>query len=204
MSTFSDANARTIEAYDEDFASYIAHTTSEISGDHRQWLDDLLSEVDLSARILEIGAGFGRDASYIISKGYDIDATDASQSAVNELRRRNLPARKFNVLSDKIDQPYDFIFAAAVFTHFTENDLRLALRNLKPHINPGGMLSFTTKYGNSERWRMHKMKGSRYFSYWNENSISRILLEEGYLAIETERILEDVWLMVKCRVEHGS
>ena len=69
-------------------------------------------------RLLEIGCGEGRDAVYLLHRGYDLLATDVSLEAIRFCRRQ-FPAfaerfQKLDCITESIPQRYDFIYAVAV------------------------------------------------------------------------------------------
>ena len=99
-------------------------------------------------RMLEIGCGEGRDAAALMAKGCDLLATDVSPHAVEDCRAR-FPQwkehfRMLDCLKDKLEEPFDFIYAMAVLhmlvldedragfwqffhDHLTENGLGLVM-----------------------------------------------------------------------------
>lgn len=67
---------------------------------------------------LEIGCGEGRDAKFLLERGYDLLATDISPEAVDFCRRENPEfAGRFQVLDcigGRLERKFDFIYAVAV------------------------------------------------------------------------------------------
>lgn len=72
----------TIETYEKEFSKYLEKTSSEISGDSKEYLDQVLSNLDKNMTILEIGTATGRDAEYIGSKGFNILRSDVVDSFI--------------------------------------------------------------------------------------------------------------------------
>lgn len=192
-------NETTLQTYQEHFNNYINKTFSETSGSQKEWIDSILGRVSVDATILEIGSAFGRDAKYIQDAGYDITVTDAFDAAVNELKNRGFAATKLNILTDEPQGEYDLIFAFAVFLHFTEEELRLVLAKLKPHIKDDGLLAFSVKQGDGEEWTSEKMDGPRYFHYWQKEPLTELVQECGYELVEVGNIDDSQkWLAVTC------
>ena len=134
------------EAYDDRYRQVHALGLS--------WTDDAPSPIvrevlaryaiGKSQRILEIGAGEGRDALGLLSDGYHLLASDVSPEAV-EYCRRKMPqyAKSFTVL-DAVegmhDGTYDFIYAVAVIHMLTADTDRAAfLAFIRNHLTDGGI-----------------------------------------------------------------
>lgn len=101
------------------------------------------------ARVLDVGAGCGRDVTRLRNAGYDAVGVDASPAMV-ELGRREyglqpqhllvdeLPA--LSTLRERTNAPFDAVLVAATLQHVSENDLLDALYQLKNQVAPGGFL----------------------------------------------------------------
>ena len=65
------------------------------------------------SRILELNSGTGIDASYFVSQGHSVLATDLSDGMISELKKKGLQARQLSY--DKLDQlksePFDYVFS---------------------------------------------------------------------------------------------
>ncbi|OJU87543.1 hypothetical protein BGO17_00920 [Candidatus Saccharibacteria bacterium 49-20] len=173
-------NSQTLATYNTKVQTYIDTSPSEVFGPLQVWIDVNLDALSKDARILEIGSGTGKDAKYIVSKGYSMELTDASQGFIDHLRSEGLEARLLNAIEDDLGKNYDMIFADAVFLHFTEPELRLVLRKVHTALNSTGRLAFTLKAGEGEESTTRKMDGPRYFHFWLEDEITQILKETGF------------------------
>lgn len=173
-------NKETIEAYNRAFDKYIEESPQFVSDELKLWIDDNLSHLDKSAKILEIGSGSGKDANYFASQGYSMELTDASDGFVEYLNRTGYVARRLNILVDDIQSNYDMIFADAVFLHFTEEELMFVLYKSYKAIKDGGRLAFTLKVGDGEESTNRKLDAPRYFHYWQKAEIEKILKNVGF------------------------
>ena len=100
----------------------------QVPGENLRWfmeepspiVGQVLSEygIPANAKFLEIGCGEGRDARFLLKRGYDVLATDVSAEAVAYCRRENPKvAARFQVLDcikDRLETRFDFIYAVAV------------------------------------------------------------------------------------------
>lgn len=179
-----DANARTRLAYEAHAGAYIARTTNEVSAEARAWLDRALQGLPRSARVLEIGSAFGRDAAYIQSKGFDVVCTDATEAFLRELSARGFAARRLDVLTDDIEGRYDLILANAVLLHFTRPQFDLVAVKLARALEAKGRLAISLKAGEGEGWSDAKLGVPRYFCYWQADEVSERLSGAEFASVE--------------------
>lgn len=195
-------NERTLQTYQDKFTNYVSMTAQETTGHQQVWIEHLLSMIHQDDPILEIGSAFGRDASFIMNKGYrNLLVTDAFDAAIEELKKRGFDnAQKLNVLTDEPDGTYSLILAAAVFLHFSEDELQTVLSNLHDHIREDGFLAFSVKQGNGEEWSEHKMDEPRFFKYWQGEPLKKMIEASGYKVLEIGNIDDsEKWLAVTCQ-----
>ena len=182
----TDSNKRTISAYEEHIAEYINGTPNEVTGDVKKWIDKTLIGLNPSSKILEIGSAFGRDASYIESKGYVVQRTDATLGFVEYLQKLGFNSQKLNILEDDTEETYDLIFADAVLLHFTKSETAIVLDKVFKALNSTGKFSFSLKQGEGDEWSDAKLNAPRYFCYWNQADITKLLLSKGFNNIQCE------------------
>lgn len=101
--------------------------------------------VEKSSNVLELGCGEGRDAIYLLSEGYNVLAVDYSKTVINKcnLLTQNKYINnfmQFDLIEDKLNKKFDFIYSVAVIHMFVEQDHRDAFYNfIKNHLNPNGI-----------------------------------------------------------------
>ncbi|CCD84820.1 conserved protein of unknown function [Bradyrhizobium sp. ORS 285] len=107
------------------------------------------------ARVLDIGAGTGRDAAWFASLGHRVVAvepTDALRLRAMQLHASpaitwiddSLP--ELAVLASRAE-PFDLVMMTAVFMHLDEPQRRRALPNIAARLAPGGLLIMTLRHG---------------------------------------------------------
>ena len=147
---------RDYEAYDDRYR--------QVHGQDLRWFADVPTPIvgqvlerygiTKSAGILEIGCGEGRDAGYLLERGYDVLATDVSPAAIDYAGNR-FPqfADRFQVLdclSEKLPEKFDFIYAVAVIHMLVPDGDRAGFyRFIRDHLAPGGEALICTM-GNGE------------------------------------------------------
>ena len=97
----------------------------------------------INSKILEIGCGEGRDAYLLLTKGFDVLATDVSCEAVSYCKKK-FPdfAEHFQVVdcvTEKLGKKFDFIYAVAVIHMLvSDNDRNAFYRFIREHLSSNG------------------------------------------------------------------
>ncbi|MBA5776768.1 class I SAM-dependent methyltransferase [Stappia sp. F7233] len=110
-----------------------------------------------SARIVDIGAGTGRDAAWLTGKGHHVTAVEP----VDELRKAGMqlhPEEAISWINDCLpelvtlrrQQPFDLVLLSAVWHHLQNSERQAALRNLKNIAVQGGLLIISLRHGGKE------------------------------------------------------
>lgn len=200
-----EANLTTLATYQDNFDKYVLGTPSEVGGTQKEWIESVLARIDNDAKIFEIGSAFGRDAAFMQEAGYmNVTVTDAFDAAVDTLKVHGFEkVKKFNALTDDLEDEYDLIFASAVFLHFTEREFKSTLNKLRSNLGRSGLLAFTVKQGEGEEWSSAKMEAPRFFHYWQKESLREAVQSCGYkiLEITMNEEFSQKWLAVTCTPE---
>ena len=108
------------------------------------------------ARVLDVGAGTGRDAAALAGRGYTVDAVEP----VAELRRvaeRLHPGCGVTWRAGALPEipgvrgPYDVVLLSAVWMHLRPEERPVAMRRLAALLAPGGLLLITLRRGERVR-----------------------------------------------------
>lgn len=156
-------NSATLQSYEARVQEYIDGTSQTVGGAVKDWIDAALVGFSPEARIVELGSAFGRDAAYIVSKGFEVECTDAVAGFVSQLQAKGFNARHYNALTDDLGDEYDLIFANAVLLHFNKAELASVLKKLLHSLKRGGRLAFSLKRGQGEAWSVAKIGAPRFF-----------------------------------------
>ena len=107
------------------------------------------------ARLLDIGAGTGRDAAGFAALGYDVVAAEPTD-ALREGAKRLHAAARVEWLDDGLPElavlrrrndGFDVVTMTAVWMHLDEAERRRAMPNVASLLRPGGILAMTLRYG---------------------------------------------------------
>ena len=147
---------------------YLSKTFAEV---HRSWLHLLTPILNKpNARILDLGAGAGRDSRYLAEQGQanhiDVTAIEPADSLADIGRAQtqglnvswlndSLPALE-NVTAQEIS--FDLILLSAVWMHIPASLRARSLRKLANLLKPGGKLVISLRHGKSTDARvMHEV-----------------------------------------------
>jgi SAM-dependent methyltransferase len=145
-------------------------------------------------RLLEVGAGTGGFVNVALSRGWKVDATEVSQTALRVLRTTNATVSAGDVTSaGYADAQFDLVVSVEVVEHLPAPLSHL--RELSRITRPGGLLLLTTPNFNGLsrhllgiRWRV---VDPEHLGYFTPLTVSRLLREVGYQWVQvTSRSLD--------------
>ena len=113
-------------------------------------LDFLISNnVKKEGKILDLGCGEGRDAIYLLNRGYNVTAIDYSISAINKCNQLSNNKYKdcfksFDIFQDILDDTFDYIYSISVLHMFVLTEHRNSYLNfIYNHLNKNGKALIT-------------------------------------------------------------
>lgn len=134
------------KAYDKRYKQvYENNMLWEISKPTNEVLDTIKKyNINKDNKILDLGCGEGRDAINLLNKGYNVLAVDYSNTVINKCNELTNNKyinnfKQFDLLVDKMDIKFDFIYSVAVIHMFLNNDHRKNFyRFIYDHLNYNG------------------------------------------------------------------
>ncbi|WP_413289027.1 class I SAM-dependent methyltransferase [Bdellovibrio sp. HCB337] len=118
-------------------------------------LEALTSHLQKGAKILDLGCGSGRPiAAFLLDQGFKVTAVDGSAQMI-ELAKQYIPQadiRLIDMRSLNLSEKFDAIIMWHSFFHLTADDQRAIFPILEKHINPQGVLMFTSGTTLGEVW----------------------------------------------------
>ena len=127
---------------------YEAVSAEDVHG----WLKKFLPEEP--GRVLDIGAGSGRDAAWFSEQGRRVVAVEPSAEMSKEGKRRhsgaNIQWRNDSLPSlSKLSkqEPFDLILVSGVWQHVAESDRKRAFRKIINLLKPDGVLAISLRHG---------------------------------------------------------
>lgn len=190
---------------DETLAFYAANAAEYVQhGGPNPRLAAFIEALPPGARVLELGAGSGRDAALMLAHGLDIDATDASPELAAEASRNiGRPVRLLRFDQLDSENAYDGIWAAASLLHAPATELAGNLARIYRALRPQGLFMASFKAGTGEGRDMF----GRYYNYPDAETLMaqyRAAAAWSALALESEwgsgyDNLPTQWLWVSAR-----
>lgn len=108
----------------------------------------------ISAKILEVGCGQGRDALYFAQLGYDVDAFDISKNAIDFINKINndLGLDNLNAITHDIQnrfpykpESFDFVYSNLTLQFFELQKLDDIFNNISNTLKKDSLFLFSTK-----------------------------------------------------------
>lgn len=144
---------------------YLSKSFEEV---HQSWAEFLPSIIsNPNARILDLGAGSGRDAKYLADLAQDThpEKNNIQVLAVEpatellKLGQQTTAGTKVKWLNDslpalssvtKLEVSFDLILLSAVWMHIAPSDRPRAIRKLANMLKPGGKIVISLRHGQTE------------------------------------------------------
>ena len=100
-----------------------------------EYLRQVLTEVDRSARILDVGCGYGHIMFALENEGFnDVSGVDVSEQAVEYCKSQGLDVQHVDVMAWKPAEKYDFIVMSHVLEHLPKDDIVPILSKIRQDI----------------------------------------------------------------------
>ena len=147
---------RAFDTYDAQAQAYIDRYESLVFEDVHADILNLLPSAP--ARVLDVGAGSGRDAARLARLGYDVVAVEPSvqmRLGAKHLHREPNIVWLDDALPDlscvnALDAKLDFILLSAVWMHLSHDERPRAFRSLVDLLAVGGRLAISLRLGSPE------------------------------------------------------
>lgn len=138
----------------------------------QQYLQVLLEED--KNRILELGAGPGRDGSYFQEHRFEVVCTDLSEEMVRLCLDKGLDARQMDFYAlDFPDGSFDSVYAMNCLLHVPKSELAGVLDEISRVLVPGGLF-FMGMYGGESSegvWADDQYEPKRFFAMYSDDEL---------------------------------
>jgi len=152
----------------------------------KAYLDKIMEILGKGSSILDLGCGTGMPMmGYLLSKGMQVTGVDASHRML-EIAKNNLPFADFRQADMRelsLGEKYDAIIAWDSFFHLPSDDQPAMFHVFKKHLNPGGILMFTSGKELGEVWGMNGGENLFHASL-NKTQYQSLLETHGFHILE--------------------
>jgi ubiquinone/menaquinone biosynthesis C-methylase UbiE len=152
----------------------------------RSWLDKAIALLPKNAEVLDLGCGMGEPIiPYFLSKGMNVTGVDGSEELLKVARDR-FPQVEL-ILGDmrnlKLNRKFDLVIAWHSFFHLPQEDQRAMFNVFVDHLNPSGVLLFTSGEEAGEVWSENGGE-ELYHASLSISEYKDILKEKGFNLID--------------------
>lgn len=186
------------EQYEKHAHVYIQNnSTGDVGGGTPESRVELIKKyLPVGKKIFEIGSGGGIDAKLLVEAGYDVTASDFTQSFVKVLEGKGLNTVFFDAKKDTVPEEYDAIYANAVFLHFSPDEIKTFLnRNKSKLVNEKILFtSFLSGFGHHRSARSRGFE--RDFYYYNYGFLKHLFETCGFKIIYNLDIAGGKWIHI--------
>jgi SAM-dependent methyltransferase len=163
--------------YDYDASRRDADAYADWKREERQRFLELLQQ-EGKTRLLEIGAGPGRDSLFFQQQGLEVVCTDLSPEMVRLCRQKGLTAYVMDFYQlDFPPQSFDAIFALNCLLHVPGADLPAVLQRLHQFLQPAGLFYYGVYGGEEIEGYFSQSPGQqpRFFSYHTDEFMRQVV-----------------------------
>ncbi|WP_394224211.1 methyltransferase domain-containing protein [Alteromonas gracilis] len=175
-------------------ASFLAKQYDSVSFEsvHKDWV----KEIPKDGMVLDVGAGSGRDARYLASRGLGVVAVEPA-SGIRELAKDYTISNPIHWVSDslpelsevfKLQSKFDLILLSAVWMHIAPSSRERAFRKLSSLLKPNGKLIISLRFGGCDDERtMYDVSADELAKLASQFGLSYRLLSSAQNADELGR-----------------
>ena len=131
-------------------------------------------------RLLEIGAGHGRDSLFFQDQGLQVTCIDLSPKMVELCQQKGLDAHVMDMIRLNFEQgSFGGVYALNSFLHIQKNELPVALENVRKVLHSTGLF-YLGLYGGidfAEVWEEDPYTPKRFFHFHTDENLKSILAE---------------------------
>lgn len=151
----------------------------------------LFKTFEKNSKLLEIGCGSGRDASFMTKKGFEVIAIDGSKNMIDEAKKIHLE------LSNKLfhktlpnnlefDIKFDGIYSIATLMHLSKDDLMKSILKIYDLLNPTGKFLISVSLFRDDINENGFDKNGRFFLILSFEEWINIFENSGFKILKTK------------------
>ena len=180
-----DPVKKTVQSYNKFAKNYVDSTFDTILQYQLTQFTSFLK----GKKVLDAGAGSGRDSLYLKEEGLTVSAIDISPEIVKEAKKKtkvNIKEMDIRKLDFK-DKSFDGIWCCASFIHIPKKDTEKALNEINRVLKEKGVLYLGLREGTSEGLEpsVNLSREEVLISYYTQNEIEELIRNNNFEIITT-------------------
>ncbi len=152
----------------------------------------LLKTFSPHSKLLEIGCGSGRDASFMQEQGYKVTAIDGSQKMIEKAKTLH-PALEAHLFTIQLPHGLDFeshsfdgVYSIATLMHLTKKEIELSIQKIYSLLKEKGKFLFSVSIERDDTDQKCRDPHQRLFSSLSEEEWLRLCTNHGFNPLHTE------------------
>ncbi|MGY3214726.1 class I SAM-dependent methyltransferase [Mucilaginibacter sp. HD30] len=150
------------------------------------YLDFILDKIPVNGTILDLGCGTGKPIlEYLVRCNVDVIGVDASEEMLN-IAKASFPSISF-LLQDMrlldLNRKFDAMISWNSLFHLSATDQQAMFPIIKKHLNPMGLLLFTSGTERGEAWGMNGGKHLFHASL-NTKDYEQLLIDNNFKVLK--------------------
>jgi ubiquinone/menaquinone biosynthesis C-methylase UbiE len=140
-------------------------------------------------KVLDVGAGPGRDGLILCERGLEVICLDASEEMVRLSTSKGLTSVVGDFLSLPFpDESFDGAWAYTSLLHIKKSEIEIAIKEIKRVLKKDGIFGLGMIEGDVEIYRESSGMGKpRLFSFYQKDELENILTQSGFEVLYFEQ-----------------
>src|SRR5687768_11074319 len=141
-------------------------------GEHSSFLSAL--QRANKKKLLEIGAGTGRDSKYFQDQGFEVVCIDLSPTMIELCKQKGLTAYVMDMVNiDFPESSFDAVYALNSLLHLTKEEFPKVLHRINTLLSADRMvyIGIYGGYGHEGVWKNDPYIPKRFFSFFSDESL---------------------------------
>lgn len=152
-------------------------------------IEKFISMLNKGARILDIGAGFGKDVSYFCDKGFDCIGIDFCDTFIKKSKEMysNVNIQKMDFLNiDFSSNSFDALWSRGALFHISKSDFSCMLKKLRDILKPAGLFYIQLIEGDCDTMltEIGDVKSPAHYSYYSKNELNTVMKENSFVFVD--------------------
>lgn len=148
-------------------------------------IEKFIGYLKKGAKILDIGAGFGKDVSYFCDKGFDCIGFDFCDEFIKRSKELydNVKILKMDFLHiDFPDNSFDALWSRGALFHISKSDFAIVIKKLSRILKNEGIFYLQLKEGYNDNMldRIGNVEGQAYYAYYSKEELNSIMQQNGF------------------------